>query len=246
MAATEARTKRAHPFTLWTPDSQALNLLGDKWTLPIIRELVPGALRRHELQRRLGISTEMLGSRIAAMEDDGLLVKRDLSTGRLHVEYELTDRGRGAVPVVAELARFGLRHTWARPTPAQRVDLRAMFELLPILMHDLELPAGEDRIAVLAAGNPDTLAQVYGGMVEIIAAPRSDTHQVVAVRFQGGEAPYVEHNRDAVLQEAFVVIAAREREWVRVLTQPTMKGLTIRGDVGMAGALVAALRGGRP
>lgn len=226
MAATEARTRRAHPFMLWTPDAQALNLLGDKWTLLIVRELASGALRRHELQRRLGISTEMLGSRIAAMEDDGLLVKHSLSTGRLQVEYQLTDRGRDAVPVIAELARFGLRHTWSAPTPAQHVDMRAIFELLPILMAGTALAAGvEDKLVLLGAGEEGDLL-----------APS------VAVRFQAGGPPQLERRPPTGLP-IMALLAGTPATWVKVLTSKTMRGLRVSGSEQAIADVIATLRG---
>src|SRR3954452_7278991 len=56
---------KRHPYDQWAPDARALDLVGDKWTLLIVRDLVSGPRRFVELQRVLpGISTEQLRSRL--------------------------------------------------------------------------------------------------------------------------------------------------------------------------------------
>ena len=65
---------KRHPYDQWSPDARALDLVGDKWTLLIIRDLAAGPRRFVELQRVLpGISTEQLRSRLNRMVADGLL-----------------------------------------------------------------------------------------------------------------------------------------------------------------------------
>src|SRR5947199_81850 len=65
------RPKR-HPYDQWSPDARALDLVGDKWTLLIVRDLAAGPRRFVELQRVLpGISTEQLRSRLNRMVADG-------------------------------------------------------------------------------------------------------------------------------------------------------------------------------
>src|SRR6185295_16164254 len=65
---------KRHPYDQWSPDARALDLVGDKWTLLIIRDLAAGPRRFVELQRVLpGISTEQLRSRLNRMVADGML-----------------------------------------------------------------------------------------------------------------------------------------------------------------------------
>src|SRR5205814_1816552 len=68
---------KRHPYNQWAPDARALDLVGDKWTLLIVRDLAAGPRRFVELQRVLpGISTEQLRSRLNRMVADGLLTRQ--------------------------------------------------------------------------------------------------------------------------------------------------------------------------
>ena len=73
---------KRHPYDQWSPDARALDLVGDKWTLLIVRDLVSGPRRFVELQRVLpGISTEQLRSRLNRMVADGMLTRQALPRG---------------------------------------------------------------------------------------------------------------------------------------------------------------------
>src|SRR3954470_4668017 len=107
---------KRHPYDQWAPDARALDLVGDKWTLLIVRDLVSGPRRFVELQRVLpGISTEQLRSRLNRMVADGLLTRQRYREVPPRVDYELTERSRALVPVIAELSRWGLDWTWSAP-----------------------------------------------------------------------------------------------------------------------------------
>src|SRR5439155_8918737 len=68
---------KRHPYNQWSPDARSLDLVGDKWTLLIVRDLASGPRRFVELQRVLpGISTEQLRSRLNRMVADGLLTRQ--------------------------------------------------------------------------------------------------------------------------------------------------------------------------
>lgn len=80
--------------------ARSLDLVGDRWTLLIVRELLIGRTRYGEIQRGLpGIATNLLADRLRRLEVDGL-VTRDGTT------YTLTPRGRGLRPVIHELIRW--------------------------------------------------------------------------------------------------------------------------------------------
>ncbi|MBR7675032.1 helix-turn-helix transcriptional regulator, partial [Streptomyces daliensis] len=101
--------------------ARALDLAGDRWTLLIVRELLAGPRRYTDLHTDLpGVSTDMLATRLKDMERDGLAERRRLSRpGAAHV-YELTDKGRGLLPVLTALAAFGA------PELAERHDTDAL------------------------------------------------------------------------------------------------------------------------
>ncbi len=88
-----------------------------------------------ELQRVLpGISTEQLRSRLNRMVADGMLTRKRYREVPPRVDYELTERSRELAPVLGELARWGFEWAWSSPRPSERVDLGAIFRLVPGLL----------------------------------------------------------------------------------------------------------------
>jgi DNA-binding HxlR family transcriptional regulator len=131
---------KRHPYDQWSPDARALDLVGDKWTLLIIRDLAAGPRRFVELQRVLpGISTEQLRSRLNRMVADGLLTRQRYREVPPRVDYELTERSRELMPVLGALARWGYDWTWSAPRPGEDVNIGAIFRLAPGM---LQPPAG--------------------------------------------------------------------------------------------------------
>lgn len=126
---------KRHPYDQWSPDARALDLVGDKWTLLIVRDLAAGPRRFVELQRVLpGISTEQLRSRLNRMVADEMLTRRRYREVPPRVEYELTERARELMPVLGELARWGYEWAWGPPRESESVDVGAIFRLAPGLI----------------------------------------------------------------------------------------------------------------
>ncbi|MBC9729513.1 winged helix-turn-helix transcriptional regulator [Streptomyces sp. TRM68367] len=111
--------------------ARALDLVGDRWTLLIVRELLAGARRYTELHADLpGVSTDVLASRLKDMERDGLASRHRLPPPRAAYVYELTERGRELLPVLQALGRWGQAELGERrPTDA----VRAHWFALPLL-----------------------------------------------------------------------------------------------------------------
>jgi DNA-binding HxlR family transcriptional regulator len=127
--------RKRHPYDQWSPDARALDLVGDKWTLLIVRDLAAGPRRFVELQRVLpGISTEQLRSRLNRMVADGMLTRQRYREVPPRVDYELTGRARELMPVLGELARWGYEWAWSAPRGSESVDLGAIFRLAPGLI----------------------------------------------------------------------------------------------------------------
>ena len=142
---------KRHPYDQWSPDARALDLVGDKWTLLIIRDLAAGPRRFVELQRVLpGISTEQLRSRLNRMVADGLLTRQRYREVPPRVDYELTERSRELMPVIGALARWGYDWTWSPPRPGEDINVGAVFRLAPGL---IETPAGvEGTVELVVEG----------------------------------------------------------------------------------------------
>jgi DNA-binding HxlR family transcriptional regulator len=91
------------------PITGALQMLGDKWTMLVVRELVSGPKRTMELLNSLfPISSRTLVGRLRDMEQDGLLERTDFGGNPPHIEYALTDRGRLLLPLLESLRRLGV------------------------------------------------------------------------------------------------------------------------------------------
>jgi DNA-binding HxlR family transcriptional regulator len=86
----------------------ALQLVGDKWTMLVVRDLFHGPRRTTELLQALHpISSRTLVGRLRDMEQDALVERRDYGGSPPHVEYVLTERGRLLVPLLDTLRKLG-------------------------------------------------------------------------------------------------------------------------------------------
>ncbi|HEX3560774.1 MAG TPA: helix-turn-helix domain-containing protein [Pyrinomonadaceae bacterium] len=86
----------------------ALQVVGDKWTLLIVRDLARGARRTTDILTRLHpISSRTLADRLRDMVRDSLIERRDLGGSPPHVEYLLTERGRRLMPLLEALRAAG-------------------------------------------------------------------------------------------------------------------------------------------
>jgi len=92
------------------PIAHALDLVGERWSLLVVRELQHGPLRYGDLLERLGgCSTNMLAARLRDLEAGGVVRKRRLPPPGAATVYELTEDGVSLRPVLAALARWGAR-----------------------------------------------------------------------------------------------------------------------------------------
>lgn len=106
--------------------ARALDLVGDRWALLVIRELLLGPKRFAQLRRGLpGASQSMLTQRLTDMEENGILQRRFLGPPTSARVYELTDHGRALEPALIALARWGSRTSLAASTELS-VDAMAM------------------------------------------------------------------------------------------------------------------------
>ena len=91
------------------PVAGALQLIGDKWTLLVVRDLARGPRRTTELIDGLyPISSRTLVARLKDMERDGFVSRHEYNESTPHVEYALTERGRRLLPVLDALRELGL------------------------------------------------------------------------------------------------------------------------------------------
>lgn len=212
---------KRHPYDQWAPDARALDLVGDKWTLLIVRDLVPGPRRFVELQRVLpGISTEQLRSRLNRMVADGLLTRQRYREVPPRVDYELTERSRALLPVLGALARWGYDWSWSEPREGEALDIGAILRVAPGHAPLADLGAHDGAGVDLSVERPDgevrhyTLHVAHGEItVEEIESPEAQAH-----------------------------VAGTEDSWVQALgPRGDRGGLHITGDEDLANALLDAV-----
>jgi DNA-binding HxlR family transcriptional regulator len=208
---------KRHPYDQWSPDARALDLVGDKWTLLIVRDLLSGPRRFVELQRVLpGISTEQLRSRLNRMVADGMLTRKRYREVPPRVDYELTERSRELAPVLGQLARWGYEWAWSPPRASERVDLGAIFRLVPGLV--------------------DGDAGVSGTVDLLVSDGHSGSPATYRVTLSGASAEIAEGVED---DSADAVLEGTASAWIRALGPiGDRDGLSRSGDEALASTLL--------
>ncbi|MBZ0295179.1 MAG: helix-turn-helix transcriptional regulator [Anaerolineae bacterium] len=130
----------------YCPVAQALELLGDRWTLLIIRDLLTGTHYFNDLERGLpGISRGLLAKRLRQLQDAGLVEKCLNESGRNTTEYHLTQAGQEIQEVINALLMWGTRWAFGEPSPEQLDPLLLMWWMRN-RVHVDRLP--EERVVV--------------------------------------------------------------------------------------------------
>lgn len=103
--------------------AQCLEIVGEWWTLLIVRDAFLGITRFDQFQERLGISRNILTQRLTRLVDHGVLEKRRYSEHPPRHEYRLTTKGRDLWPVLTALRQWGDEHAAPDGPPLQIVHL---------------------------------------------------------------------------------------------------------------------------
>lgn len=112
----------ARAYQHFCPVARALEKIGDKWSLLIVRDLLRRPQRFTDLLRySRGITPKWLTVRLRELETAGI-VQRDSEPGRREVWYHLTPAGRDLAPVLETLASWGLRYAMRPPLPGETID----------------------------------------------------------------------------------------------------------------------------
>ena len=95
------------------PVAKTLDMIGERWTLLILRDLLlHGARRFQDFQESLvGVAPNTLSARLKDLEARGLLVRRSYSEHPPRLEYRLSEKGKSLGPVLRSLRDWGRRHT---------------------------------------------------------------------------------------------------------------------------------------
>jgi DNA-binding HxlR family transcriptional regulator len=110
--------------------ARSLDLVGDAWTLLILRDALLGATRFQDFEERLGMPPSTLARRLGQLMEQGLLTRRSYEEKPPRDRYELTEMGADLAPVLLALSSWGNRWLapqgpvleWVDPTTGERVE----------------------------------------------------------------------------------------------------------------------------
>ncbi len=96
------------------PLARSLDVVGEWWSLLILRDATLGVKRFSEFERRLGMAKNILSARLIALVGAGVMRVVPASDGSAYSEYELTEKGKDLLPVLVALRQWGERHMFAQ------------------------------------------------------------------------------------------------------------------------------------
>lgn len=117
--------------------AQTLDVVGDPWTLLIVRDALWGFRRFNDFQDRLGIPRNTLTTRLAHLVDTGVFSKTPYQQNPERFEYELTEKGLALTPIIVSLLTWG--DTWSElpEPPVALIDTESGQRLRPILIDEI-------------------------------------------------------------------------------------------------------------
>ena len=172
----------------YCPIAAGLDVVGDRWTLLICRELAQGDRRYTDLRNALdGIAPNLLSDRLRSLQDAGLVTTCELPPPAARCVYRLTDDGRQIIPVLRAMARFGVRYLEGEPDEEMSATRAANALLLPWRRPvdanlRVRLAVGESRIDIALDGRETSLESVEGDADVVMT---TDSAALVRAR-QGG------------------------------------------------------------
>jgi DNA-binding HxlR family transcriptional regulator len=192
----EDMTRNVRTYDHFCAVARALEQVGDRWSLLVIRDLLTGAKRFTDLMDRLGgITPKTLSQRLRELDDAGI-VTADRQPGRREVWYRLTPAGAELGPVIDTLGWWGLRHAWRRPHPGEPLHaehlLRSAIRAIDRATDDHE-PArwhfhldGADYLAESDGQHWSLAAEAPSAPADVTIT--GTTHALIALIFAGSDA----------------------------------------------------------
>jgi DNA-binding HxlR family transcriptional regulator len=144
--------------------AKALDVIGDRWTLLIVRELLAqGPTRYTDLRRGLpGIATNLLAERLRELEQAGIVLREDAPPPIATALFSLTERGQQLRPVIEELGRWGIP-LMAETTPEEQY--RSYWLQLPVELYLAAPPEQEPTTIEVRAGDQPMLIEASDGAI---------------------------------------------------------------------------------
>jgi DNA-binding HxlR family transcriptional regulator len=137
--------------------AQCLEVIGEWWSMLVVRDAFMGVTRFEDFQRRLGISRNILQQRLTRLVDEGVLARVPYSEHPPRHEYRLTDKGRDLWPVLTAMRQWGDHHAAPTGPPVEVVHSAcgARTDLALVCASCGERVGPRDVRAVAGAGRPE-------------------------------------------------------------------------------------------
>jgi len=159
--------------------ARALDLVGERWALLVVRELVLGPRRFTDLREGLpGIATNVLSQRLRQLERNGIVARRRLPPPAASNVYELTEYGQELVPIMLALGRWGARSI-GYGTPEHKTQGRWLAVALQAFF-DPEAAAGVTARVGLDLGDAQVTLRMDQGRLEVNSGMDEDVELAIA------------------------------------------------------------------
>lgn len=136
------------------PVARTVDIVGDKWSLLIIRDAFDGIRRFNQFQRDLGIARNILAARLRDLVQAGVLRVEDAPGGSAYQEYVLTEKGEDLFDLIVSLRQWGQEHAFAPGEPRSVLVDAATGEPVPRLSYTTpdggQIRARETRVRKVA------------------------------------------------------------------------------------------------
>lgn len=199
------------------PLARALDLVGERWTLLVVRELLLGPRRYTDLAEGLpGVGSNILAARLADLQQAGLVTRREMPPPTAVTVYDLTEAGRALGPSISALSEWGEEHG-SPITQSQAV--RPAWILTGLARRSEWLLAG--RTCELRVGREVFALDGTGGKLSVSAAGAHSPDAIVALEL-----------------DAFLALATR-----RISAREARKRGTVQGDPAVGTELLNGISG---
>lgn len=161
--------------------AKALDVVGDRWTLLVVRELLlRGASRYTDLRHGLpGIATNLLAERLRELERAGLVAREEAPPPVATTVFTLTERGRALEPVLEELGRWGIPYMVEGPAPTDQFRAHWLAWPASFFLRDRD-PGGPPVQIELRVDGEDAVLESDHGHIRVHAGRADDPAAVLS------------------------------------------------------------------
>jgi DNA-binding HxlR family transcriptional regulator len=214
-----AERKKSRSYRQFCGVAKALDVVGERWTLLLVRNLLVGGMRYSDLLASLpGITTNLLAQRLKQLQEAGLIELFTTPPPASATLYQLTAAGRELEPVVLALGRFGARYLEAPPHKHEHTNVRWMMVSLMRRYRGVKHAAtlgvhvGDDHHYVLRLG--EQRLEVSEGSASALDAELRCTPAAFRALLMGGAG------LDALVEQGAITIEGQRRvaaSWARAV-----------------------------